>query len=112
MDIEQERINNIEVVKVNEQRLDAFNSPVFKEILIGIVDEGEKSLVLDLSGVEFIDSSGLAVMVSIMRSLGGDLRLAGIKENILKLFKATKLDKVFKVYVSASGAAWDVDRIL
>ncbi len=68
---------------------------------------GKKQVVLDLSGVQFINSSGLGLLiggVNAMRAGGGSLRLAGASEKILALIKITKLERVFETHPSVAEA--------
>lgn len=87
--------------------IDVYTSPRLRQELTEVVDAGCLNLVLDLEGVEFIDSSGLGVLVSALRRVkeqGGTLRLVCTKESILKIFRITGLDKVFPVFMSVDEA--------
>ena len=66
-----------------------------------------KKLVVDLAKVNYIDSSGLATLVEMlkkMKSQGGSLGLAGMSEKVKSLFEITKLDKLFLVYNTQAEA--------
>jgi len=62
------------VVRILENRLDASNSDGLTDELQGLVNEGSSHLILDLSGVTFLDSSALGAIVSIVKDLGDDGR--------------------------------------
>jgi anti-sigma B factor antagonist len=70
-------------------------------------DAGKRHVVVDLSGVRFMNSSGLGMLISAMttmRNAGGDFRLAGMGAGIRSLLVITRLDTVFKHYESVDEA--------
>lgn len=90
---------DVDVITVSEKRLDARCATSFRELINGHIMAGNKKLIVNLAAVEFIDSSGLGSLVSILKALGpqGDLVLCGIRESIFGLFKLTRMDKVFLI---------------
>ncbi|TDQ52308.1 anti-anti-sigma factor [Actinorugispora endophytica] len=69
-----------------------------------MLDDGAARLVVDMSGVEFCDSTGLSVLLSAMeraRERGGDLELAAPRSAVVKILEITGLDAVFAVCESA-----------
>lgn len=105
--IETEEHGNTLVVRILENRLDASISPGLKVKLWELVEQRSgKTLVLDLSKAEFMDSSGLGVMISLLKLLGadGDLRLAGIHGPVAQTFKMTRMDRVFPIYPDTDAA--------
>jgi anti-sigma B factor antagonist len=76
--------------------LDVATSPDLRELLIRLVGEGSTRLVLDLEGVDFLDSTGLGTIIGALkrtRTHGGDLRLVSTQTRIARLFEITGLDK-------------------
>jgi anti-sigma B factor antagonist len=72
-----------------------------------LIDAGSTRVVLDLSGVEFINSSGLGLLIggaSTLKNLGGALKLASASEKILALITITKLTSVFQTYPTVAEA--------
>lgn len=70
-------------------------------------EQGKKNVVVDLSKVKFMNSSGLGMLISgmtTMRNAGGDLRLANVADKIQSLLVITKLITVFKHYDSVDEA--------
>ena len=66
-----------------------------------------KKIVIDLEKVNYIDSSGLATLVEILKktkSQGGSLGLAGLSDKVKSLFEITKLDKLFAIYPNQQEA--------
>ena len=73
-----------------------------------LVDDGKKQVVVDLAHVEFINSSGLGLLIggaSLMKSAGGGLKLAGVSEKILALIKIARLGPVFETFATVQEAA-------
>ncbi|MCE5204231.1 MAG: STAS domain-containing protein [Coriobacteriales bacterium] len=87
--------------------VDVYTSPMLKARIIDAIEDGCTDLVIDLEGVGFIDSSGLGVLVSGLRRVkerSGSMRLVCTKDNILKIFRITGLDKVFPVFSTLEEA--------
>ncbi len=87
--------------------VDVYTAPQFREQLIQLVDQGQRSILVDLEGVEFLDSTGLGVLVGglkRLRSHDGDLLLVCTQSRILKVFEITGLTKVFDIYDSVDAA--------
>jgi anti-sigma B factor antagonist len=87
--------------------LDVATAPSLREKLIGLVGDGSTKLVLDLEGVDFLDSTGLGVIVSALkraRTNGGDLRLVCTQARIRRLFEITGLDKAVPLLPSLDAA--------
>ena len=88
-------------------RLNAASAPKLKARLKQLVDGNQVRVILDLSTVSFMDSSGLAVLVSGLKSTrekGGWLKLAGMTPEVASIFKMTMLDKVFELYPNVDAA--------
>lgn len=78
-----------------------------KKKVLEALDAGEERFVIDFTATGYIDSSGLGVLVSLakkIRELGGDLRLAGLNDDLRTLFELTKLDTLFTIMDSAEEA--------
>mgnify|MGYP001160922169 FL=1 len=77
--------------------IDMATGPQLRQTIVQRVQEGESNLILDLSGVDFVDSTGLGVLIGGLkrtRSHGGDLRCIGLTEPLKEMFKLTGLDAV------------------
>ena len=88
-------------------RFDAVSAPQVKVELHGMIEEGHTRLVLNMSGLEFIDSAGLGALVSCLRRAaaeGGDLRLAEVPPFCRSIFELTRLTRVFDVTESEDEA--------
>jgi len=87
--------------------IDVYTAPKLREQLIDLVTAGSYNLVVDMEGVEFLDSTGLGVLVGGLkrvRAHEGSLRLVCTQERILKIFRITGLTKVFSIYGSTAEA--------
>lgn len=96
----------LRIVSVQDARIDAAVAVEFKDAMRAETDNGPDLIVLDLSKVEFIDSSGLGAIVAAMKSLGRDrkLALAGLTPTVERVFKLTRMDTVFSVFPTLEGA--------
>jgi len=93
-------VDSFPVVELKGE-IDLSTSPAFKEKLYEIVESGKKDLVIDLNGLDFMDSTGLGVLVAVLKKTslqGGTVRLVCNKRKIVKVFAITGLDKVFSIY--------------
>jgi anti-sigma B factor antagonist len=75
--------------------------------LRGIIEQGAQRLVLDFGGVDFVDSSGLSVLVSAYKLIdakGGKMVLANLPPNVQSLFALTRLNEAFQVFASTQSA--------
>jgi len=91
-------------------RINAVTAPDLKAKLKNLVKDGYVKLIVDLTAVSFIDSSGLAALVSGFKAAkenGGTIILSGLSDQTRMVFKLTKLDTVFEIY-SDSKAALDI----
>src|SRR3712207_4022983 len=92
--------------------VDVYTAPRLRERLIELVDGGARKVVVDLSGVDFLDSTGLGVLVGALKRLraaGGTFGLVCAKEPLLKIFRITALDQVFPVFPSVEAATSATD---
>ncbi len=92
---------------VLEGRLNAVSAPDLKKQLKHLAKRGNVYIVVDMAGVSFLDSSGLAALVSGLkaaREAGGTLKLAGVNEQARQVFEITRLDQVFELYPDRDAA--------
>lgn len=96
------------VIEVGENRIDAAVAVRFKDQMRELTDHPSKRVILDLSDVDFIDSSGLGAIVGAMKQIGEGRRLdlAGLTPMVDKVFRMTRMDSVFAIYPDRSSALW------
>ncbi len=98
--------DSTQIVTVNVHRIDAAMAIQFKEDMRAETDTTSGRVILDLSNVEFIDSSGLGAIVAAMKQLGAgrSLDLTGLTPSVSKVFRLTRMDTVFKLFPSLDDA--------
>src|ERR1700722_3163008 len=87
--------------------VDVYTAPRLREKLVELVSQGKYRIIVDLEGVDFLDSTGLGVLVGglkRLRSHEGDLELVCTQARILKVFEITGLTKVFEIHDSVDIA--------
>ena len=87
--------------------IDVYTAPKLREQLIDLVSSGQYHLVVDMEGVEFLDSTGLGVLVGGLKKVRaheGSLDLVCNQDRLLKIFRITGLAKVFVIHESAEAA--------
>ena len=87
--------------------VDVATAPRLRKEVIELVGAGHHRMVLDLEAVDFMDSTGLGVLIGVLRRLnavGGELRVVCATPRILDLFSLTGLDKVFDLRPSVDDA--------
>jgi len=90
-----------------EGEIDLHESPRIKEKLEPLIARALPRLVVDLSDVTYIDSSGLALFIETlqrMQSKGGQLVLCGLGPSVRAIFEIARLDQVFKIYADRATA--------
>ncbi len=88
-------------VVILEGEVDIYSAPDFKEVLVNGIESGARRVIVDLSGVTFIDSTALGVLVSgakRVRPRNGNLDIVCTDENIIRIFEITGLDRIFGIY--------------
>ena len=81
--------------------IDIATAPRLREQLISLVNDQQYHLVIDMEGVEFIDSTGLGVLIGALkrvRAHDGDLQVVLTDSRILKVFEITQLDTIFQIH--------------
>ncbi|HEY5674549.1 MAG TPA: STAS domain-containing protein [Malonomonas sp.] len=94
-------------IEVKEERMDAHNSGDLKEQMLQLFDEGKCNLVIDLSAVRFVDSSGLGALVSGFKNASardGSLKLCSLQPQVRSMFELTRLHRVFEIFISVEEA--------
>ena len=103
MNLETRNENGIIILKPESKSIDATVSTTFKGQVVDLINQGNIFFLLNLSQVDFIDSSGLGAIISILKGLQpnkGEIVLCDIREPVLNLFKLTRMDLVFKIYLN------------
>ena len=91
-----------------EGEVDVYTSPELKQHLVKQAEAGVKHVIVNLSKVEYLDSTGLGVLIGGLKRLRegeGNLVLVGPGMRILRIFEITGLDKIFDIYPTEEEAA-------
>lgn len=94
------------VVRPAAERVDLLVAGEFRTLLLKLIAVGHRRLVVDLSDVHFVDSSGLGVLVSALKTLNGDgdIRLANVQPPVGAVLEVIRLHRVFNSYPSVETA--------
>jgi len=87
--------------------IDVYTAPKLRDRITGLVADGVYKIVIDMEAVEFLDSTGLGVLVGGLKKVrahDGSLELICTQDRLLKIFRITGLAKVFVIHDSADGA--------
>jgi anti-sigma B factor antagonist len=97
---ETEKQGEVLIVRPLESRLDASDAESFKSGLLGWINEPNNAIVLDFSYINFVDSSGLGAIVSVLKQMGrnGRIVVCNLQPPVSALFKLTRMDKVFSIF--------------
>ncbi len=93
------------VVRMAERRLDAVIAGEFKDTVRPHVAAKGPDVVLDLSAVEFLDSSGLGAVIALKKALpqGRRMVLRGLTPNVERVFRLTRMDQIFDIMSNDNG---------
>ena len=100
MKLEDRHESNALFVTVLDKRLDAGVVDDFRKKMSQYIANGEESIVLNLSNVEFIDSSGLGAIVGTLKMMKdpGKIVICGAADSTMRMFKLTRMNKVFNMF--------------
>ncbi len=106
MSLASKDIHNGRIITVVTDRIDAAMAIQFKEDMRQLTGDGLERIILDLTQVDFVDSSGLGAIVAAMKNLGTDVRmdLAGLTPTVRKVFRLTRMDTVFQLFDTVDAA--------
>jgi len=107
LDFDSSNRDGWEVLAVRGE-VDAYTSPRLRERLAEVMDRGEYRVVVDIEGVEFMDSTGLGVLVSALKRAkehDGEISIVCTSPQILRVLAITGLDKVFRVAATVGEAS-------
>lgn len=99
MQVKTEDKGDVRICYVNGE-IDINTSPQIKKIFDKIISEKKEKILINLKDVTYVDSSGLATLVEMLknvRSYGGKLKLSNLSSKIRSLFEITKLEKLFEI---------------
>ncbi|MDD5645236.1 MAG: STAS domain-containing protein [bacterium] len=106
MEFERKTESDVDVILLKGD-MDSHTSPKARDFFAGILKEGKKKIVVDLDGVKYISSAGLATLIEVFQKMhryGGSLKLCGMNETTKGIFEIAKLDSIFAIYETKDKA--------
>ena len=107
LDVETSNRDGADVVTLRGE-IDVYTAPRLRQALVDLIDAGSRNVVIDMERVDFLDSTGLGVLVeALKRAKGNDaeLSIVATQDKILKIFDITGLNKAFTIHQSLDEAA-------
>lgn len=107
MNIKEKIENGIAILTLKGDLIGEPETTDLRDKIHSLISDKIKKVVMDLSGVNYVNSSGLGTLIAVLttvRNAGGDLRLARVGEKVHSLFIVTQLVKVFETYESVDRA--------
>jgi len=95
------------IIEVNKRRATLDLAPEMREKIISEINHGNGKIIVNLSYVEFIDSSFLGSLVAgvkLIKEKGGKIIIAGLHPHVRITFELTHMDKIFPVYITVEEA--------
>ncbi len=109
MKIKERMVGDVAILQLSGKLLGGPpDSQEFKDRIYQLLDKGINKIVVDLSDIKRMNSSGLGVLISALTSIRnkeGNLKLAGISDTMEGILVMTKLNTIFETYETAEGAA-------
>ena len=98
------------IVSVEAERIDSACAIAFKDDMLTATKGVQGRVILDLTSVAFVDSSGLGAIVASMKALGGpgSMDVAGLSPIVEKVFLLTRMDSVFRIFPDLKAAQQNV----
>jgi anti-sigma B factor antagonist len=106
MQISQKDVNGVTTYEIKGD-IDINSSPDIRNAFEKVVKTKAMKVLVNLNGVSYVDSSGLATLVEMLkktRSYGGKLRISNLEPKVKSLFEITKLEKLFEIFETAEEA--------
>jgi len=100
MEMIMEKVADVSVLMLPGGNLDASNAKDYKRDLSPVIEKNRR-MVFDMSKLQFVDSSGLAVLLGCLRQIngvGGDLKLFGMTKPVRALFELVRMHRIFDIY--------------
>jgi len=110
MKVQHKAVGTVCVLEI-EGEIDAEHCPKLKKVLAAARNEKSSHFIIDFKKVGFIDSTGLGILISLMRHLkenGGQLRLVGLQDQVRSIFEITRLFRVFDLSKDVESALKEI----
>lgn len=107
MKVKRNPMDPLMVLEVSGKIMGGPDHDRFKEEITGLIGDGYKDVILDLSGVPWINSTGLGILISGFTSLKnaeGTMKVCNVKERVLSIFYISQLENIFQVFKTTQEA--------
>ncbi len=107
MEISEETRDAVKIIGLRG-RLDAVTSPVVEKQLLALASQGVPRIALDFSGLVYISSIGLRILMTVAKQVqtgGGRLAIAALNDNVHEIFRLAGLTELFSLYPTLDEAA-------
>lgn len=107
MRISEEMKGDVVVLRMNGKLMGGPDAETFQKQVRDLVGQGKKHLVVDMSQVSWVNSTGLGILIagySTVKNAGGVLKLIGVNKRIDQIFIVTKLHTIFETFDEESQA--------
>lgn len=104
--VKEEKTKKVKIIDI-EGEVDVYTSMELKKELNNLIDAGEKRMIVNLEKVVYMDSSGLGILVAVLkriRSEKGNMKLIKLTPGIKKIFELTRLTKFFEIFDNEEAA--------
>ena len=101
---------NVIIIKFEKNLVGGPEAAKFHDFLANSIEEEKTNFVLDMSGVKFVNSTGIGIIVrgfQTIKDAGGEMKLAGLSTKIKGVLSITKLTSVFSIYDTVNDATAD-----
>jgi anti-sigma B factor antagonist len=107
MEVVNERLEGVLVLRIEGERMTQEVLDDFRLHVLGLVEGGERSILLEMGRVQYLDSFGVGVIMEIyrrLRALGGSLKLSGLQSRVSRMVSITNLDSVLEIFADEEAA--------
>jgi anti-sigma B factor antagonist len=107
MKIKQNPQDNVMILELSGKIMGGPDFDKFKEEIAKLVEGGFKNVILDMSGVPWINSTGLGILITGYHSIKaaeGTMKICNVKERVLSIFYISQLENIFDVYETLDEA--------
>lgn len=106
MNFNADKYENYSIVKIGEEKVDTSVAPELKSEFMTLNQDGVKSIIIDMSDVKYVDSSGLSALLVGNRTFGetGAFVLYNLTDHVMKLISISQLDKVMTIVAGKEEA--------
>ena len=100
------------IIEINDlERLDTSSAPELRTTILNKINQ-KPNVLIDMTGIKYIDSSGLAVFISVNKTMmenKGTLKLSGMSPSVMSMFELTRLHRVFNIFPDKETAISSFD---